>query len=294
MKNKADIFVIVGPTASGKTGLSIELAKRVAGEVISADSRQVYRGLDIGTEKVTEEEMQGVPHHCIDIASPRRAFSVAQWKRHAERALKGIVSRGHVPIVAGGSGMFVDTLMYDLHFPKVAPNASLRRRLHHKDTTSLLEILRSLDPKRAEHIEPENPRRLVRAIEIATALGSVPPLEYGESRYDARWIGLFPGMDVLERRIATRLDQALSRGLIEETARLSTELGLSRSRIDELGLEYRLVAAHLRGELSEAELREKMRIELRRYAKRQMTWFRRHEQIEWHKTACDVLSSIGV
>lgn len=292
MNNKPKVFVIVGPTASGKTGLSIELAKRVGGEVISADSRQVYRALNIGTEKVTREEMQGVPHHCIDIASPRRAFSTAQWKKYAEKALRGIVHRHHTPIVTGGTGMYVDALLYNLQFPEVPPNPQLRRKLQRKDVQVLLAILAALDPRRAKHIETQNPRRLIRAIEIATALGSVPPLERGEPCYHATWIGLFPGMEVLEERIVNRLEKSLTGGLIEETRYLIEDLRLSRCRIDELGLEYRLVAAHLRGDLSREELRTKLLTELRRYAKRQMTWFRRNKEVRWYKDAACALEAV--
>ena len=194
---KQKIITIVGPTASGKTGLSIELAKRHSGEVISADSRQVYKDLDIGTEKVTEHEMQGIPHYCIDIASPKRAFSVEQWRRHAQVAVEKIHKHGNLPIVAGGTGFYVDSLIYNYSFPVVKPNTKLRKELSSKSTEELFEALQRLDPRRALTIEQKNPRRLIRAIEIAVELGKVPSLSKKKSNFEATWIGIFPGLEVL-------------------------------------------------------------------------------------------------
>ena len=187
---KQKIIVILGPTASGKTALSIALAKKYGGEVISADSRQVYRGLDIGTEKVTKKEMRGVPHHCIDIASPRQAFSVTQWRKHAQKAIDRIVHNENIPIVAGGTGQYIDALVYNTVFPAVKPNYTLRRELEKKTCAELLKQLQQLNPVRATNIERENPRRLIRAIEIATALGGVPSLRKKEAQYDVIWIGI--------------------------------------------------------------------------------------------------------
>lgn len=286
---KQKTIVIVGPTGSGKTGLSVELARRLDGEVISADSRQVYRGLDIGTEKVSQREMRGVPHHCIDMASPRRAFSVEQWRRHAEGALKNIARRARVPIVAGGTGFYVDALVYGTDFPAVAPNTRLRRELIRLHTDELLLRLRALDPVRAETIEQKNPRRLMRAIEIATALGHVPILSKREPHFDVTWVGLFPGDDVLTERLEARLDRTLRKGLVDETSMLRETLGLSWKRIDELGLEYRIAARYLRGEILKPEMRACMLQELRRYTKRQMTWFKRNKDIVWYTDATDAM-----
>jgi len=265
-----ELIAVVGPTASGKTGLAIALAKKLDGEVISADSRQVYRGLDIGTEKVTKKEMQGVPHHCIDIASLRRAYSVEQWRKVAEKAITSVQRNGGLPIVAGGTGLYVDSLVY---------------QLSKYTTKEMFEQLKELDPARAENIEKDNPRRLLRAIEIATELGSVPPLKGTEPKYETRWIGLYPGMDVLEARIKGRLDSTIRKGLVAETRKLRDEMGLSWKRIDELGLEYRIVASFIRGEISKEQMRALMLQELRKYAKRQMRWLKRNKEIEWFTDA---------
>lgn len=282
MEHVERLIVIIGPTASGKTGLAVELARHIGGEVVSADSRQVYRGLDIGTEKVVKCEMRGVLHHCIDIASPRRSFSVTQWRSHAERAVRGIQHRGHIPIVAGGTGLYVDALVYGTVFPDVKPNGALRQRLAKLSPEALFAELSQLDPARAATVEHANPRRLIRAIEVATALGRVPPLVPAEPRFAVTWIGLNPDREVLEERIAERLDRALRRGLVAETKRLRDELHLSPRRINELGMEYRVCAAYLRGELPKEALRSTLVREVCRYAKRQMTWFRQCPGVAWY------------
>jgi tRNA dimethylallyltransferase len=290
---KQPLIVIVGPTASGKTGLSIELAKKYGGEVISADSRQVYRGLDIGTEKVTKEEMQGIPHHCIDIASPRRTFTVEQWRKHAEKAIGTITKHGTVPIIAGGTAFYVDTLVYGQQFPRVAPNAKLRKKLASKSPEELLEILQRLDSERASTVEQKNPRRLIRAIEIATELGRVPKVHKKSTHYDVRWIGINPGIDILTERITARFNTTLQNGLIEEIKKLREDVGLSWKRINELGLEYRIVGEYIRGEIDKNEMKEKNIRELRKYAKRQMTWLKRNKEIHWYKNKEEALKSFS-
>jgi tRNA dimethylallyltransferase len=276
------LIVIVGPTGSGKTGLAIKIAQHLKSEVISADSRQVYRGLDIGTEKASLEEMQGIPHHCIDIASPRRAISVETWRRYAQRAIETLHKRGVTPIVAGGTGLYIDALVYESTFPPVPPNTALRARLAKNTPQELLSTLSILDPVRAETIDQHNPRRLIRAIEIATALGVVPAVLPKVPQYQVTWIGLNPPFDVLEARIATRIDQALAHGLVTETEQLRTISHLSWNRINELGLEYRTVGAYVRHELPEQELRDALVREVRRYAKRQLTWFGYNQAITWY------------
>jgi tRNA dimethylallyltransferase len=287
------LIVIVGPTASGKSGLAVALAKKINGEVISADSRQVYRGLDIGTEKISRREMAGVPHHCIDIASPRRAYSVETWRRHAERAIRDITRRGKLPIVAGGTGLYVDALVYGTEFPKVKPNADLRAALASWPVEKLFARLVELDPERAETIEPENPRRLIRAIEIAEALGTVPVTKPRTERYKVTWIGLNLPFAVLEERIRTRLARTLKRGLVAETKKLHEDIGLSWKRINELGLEYRTVGAYLRGEIPKEHLKEKLYQGVRRYAKRQLRWLKRNQDIVWYANAEEALHTLS-
>jgi tRNA dimethylallyltransferase len=289
---KQKLIIVVGPTASGKTGLSIALAKKYGGEVISADSRQVYKELDIGTEKVTKREMENVPHYCIDIASPKRAFTVEQWRRHARKALHTIASHGKFPIVAGGTGFYIDSLVYEYSFPVVKPNAKLRNELAKKTAKELFEALQRLDPRRALTIENKNPRRLIRALEIAVDLGKVPTLKKKESSYNPVWIGINPGIDVLTERIESRFDSTIRRGLVGETKRLHEKLGLSWKRINELGLEYRIVGEYIRGEITKNEMKEKNIRELRKYAKRQMTWLKRTPEIQWFTNKEEALKKI--
>ena len=188
-KKKQKLIVVIGPTASGKTGLSIALAKKYDGEVISADSRQIYRGLDMGTEKVTKKEMSGVPHYCIDVASPKRTYTVEQWRREAQKAIDSMTKRNKLPIVAGGTAFYVESLVYGTSFPSVKPNVQLRKELQKKTVEELFSILKKLDPKRAKTIEQKNPRRLIRAIEIATELGQVPRIPKQKPLYEITWIG---------------------------------------------------------------------------------------------------------
>ncbi len=281
MIKKQKIIVIVGPTASGKTGLSIALAKKHGGEVISADSRQVYQGLNIGTEKVTKKEMAGIPHYCIDTANPKCAYSVEQWRKEAEKAIQSITMKGKVPIIAGGTGFYVDALVFGTELPHVPPNKKLRKELERKNSEELLAILKKLDPHRARSVEQKNPRRLIRSIEIATALGSVPKLAKQKPRYDVTWIGINPGLETLVSRIEKRLDTTLRKGLVAETKYMKEVFGLSWKRINEIGLEYRIVGEYLRDEITKIEMKEKMLRELRKYAKRQMTWFKRNKEIQW-------------
>lgn len=294
MKKKQKLIVIIGPTASGKTGLSIELAKRLDGEVISADSRQVYRGLSIGTEKVTKKEMSGIPHYCIDVANPKRTYTVEQWRREAEKAMSSMAKRNKLPIVAGGTAFYIDSLVYGTSFPSVKPNTQLRKELQKKTAEELFVQLKKLDPKRAKTIEAKNPRRLMRAIEIATELGFVPTLKKPKPLYDVTWIGINPGLPVLMERIESRLDATLKKRLVGETKKLHEEVGLSWKRINELGLEYRIVGEYLRKEISKEEMKEKMVRELRKYAKRQMTWMKRNKKIVWYKNKEEALACFSL
>jgi len=283
------LIVIVGPTASGKSALAVALARHLRGEVVSADSRQVYRGLDVGTEKITVREMRGVPHHCISIVSPRRPFSVAQWHTHARRSVERCHRKGVVPILAGGTGLYVDTLVFGTRFPTVPPNQTLRRTLGKLPTATLHELLTTLDPTRARAVDPANPRRLVRAIEIAHALGSVPAPTRDTPLYRTTWIGVRPPFPVLEERIAKRVDRALRKGLVAETRALHESLGLSWRRIHELGLEYRICALHISGELPRAALYDTLVRSVRRYAKRQCTWLNRYSGVAWYESADEAL-----
>lgn len=281
MSSNPNVVAVVGPTASGKSGVAVRLAQMFDGEVISADSRQVYTGLDIGTEKVTEEEKQGIPHHLLDVAHPAEPFTAMQFKEHAEAAVDAIAERGRLPIIAGGTGFYVHVLLDNIHLPEVPPDPALRAELAGYSTEELLQQLRELDAQRAETVDTDNPRRLIRAIEVAKALGSVPTETRGEPKYEALRLGMWIDDEQLRDRINRRLAQALQRGLVEEAEALRTEYALSWERIDELGLEYRIAAEYLRGELTYAEMVEKMQNALWDYARRQRRWFKRDERIQW-------------
>ncbi|OHA83434.1 MAG: tRNA (adenosine(37)-N6)-dimethylallyltransferase MiaA [Candidatus Yonathbacteria bacterium RIFCSPLOWO2_01_FULL_47_33b] len=278
------IIAVVGPTASGKTDLAVELARRFNGEVISADSRQIYTGLDIGTGKATKREMRGVPHHLLDVANPKRTMSVVQYERLATRAIRDILKRGKVPILCGGTGLYIDTVLTNASFPSVPPNATLRRTLSKLSTEELFKKLSALDTERAENIDAKNPHRLIRAIEIATVLGSVPERVPAKQRYDTLTIGLTLPHNELSERIHMRLLSRMRRGMVAEITRLHNE-GLSWKRMEALGLEYRFLAQFQQGKISKEIMLRDLEIAIRHYAKRQMVWFKRNKDIHWFKPA---------
>ncbi len=268
------IIVVCGPTATGKSDFALELAKKIKGEIISADSRQVYRGLDIGSGKITKEEMQGVPHHLLDVADPSTVFSVAEYKTLAQKAIEEIVARGTTPILCGGTGLYIDAVICDTVFPSVPPNNALRKDLEKESLETLQEKLHILDSRRYALIDTKNKVRLIRAIEIAEALGSVPEL-IKTPQYDIEWHYLdFPD-DVLKQRINTRLLTRLENGMIKEVQTLHTH-GVSWERLEALGLEYRYIAQHLQGTLSYDEMVETLKRTIWQYAKRQRTWFKKY------------------
>lgn len=276
---KPSLLVICGPTATGKSDLAVELAKKFNGEIISADSRQVYRGLDIGSGKITQDEMCGIPHHLLDIADPKDIFSVDKFKTLAQKAIADIVSRGKLPIICGGTGFYIHYVIDDVSVVEVAQNESLREELSKKPPAELFSLLQTLDPYRAENIDAQNPVRLVRAIEIATALGKVPPVSTN-SPYSVLQIGIDLPDEELKNKIKTRLEKRLSGGMIEEVQGLVAG-GLSWQRLSAFGLEYRYIASFLKKEISVSEMKEKLLSEIWHYAKRQRTWFRKDKRIQW-------------
>ncbi len=280
MNPRPKIIIIVGPTASGKTALAVSLAKKLSGEVISADSRQVYRHLDIGTAKITKAEMEGIPHHLIDICEPDETYTPAQWVHDAQQVIADIGSRARVPIIAGGTMQYVDALLGIQSIPRVPPNPKLRERLEKLDTCTLSAMLAHKDPERAHAIDRHNPRRLVRALEIVEALGSVPKPVRTESPYDALIIGLRMETEVLKDKIFTRLEKRINEGLIEETREVLTG-GVTKTRLREIGLEYRVALAHIEGTITEPEMRQKLKEKVWQYAKRQLTWLKKMENVEW-------------
>ncbi|MFC1615051.1 tRNA (adenosine(37)-N6)-dimethylallyltransferase MiaA [Patescibacteria group bacterium] len=283
-KQKPKIIVIVGTTSSGKSDLAVQIAKKFDGEIISADSRQVYRDLDIGTGKITVSEMKGIPHYMLDVASPRRAFTAAQFKKKGEKVLKDIIKRGKTPIIAGGTGFYIDALLGGSALPEVPPNPKLRTQLEKKSAPELYTELKKLDPRRAEDIDQHNPRRLVRAIEIATTLGSVPEIPHLDAgrpnEYNTLWIGLELDKDTLIEKIDKRNEKMFELGLVEEVKKLRAQ-NITWKRIDALGFEYKYIAEFIRGKMSKEEALEKMNTETWHYAKRQINWFRKNKNINW-------------
>lgn len=271
MKDKRSIFFVAGPTASGKTSHAVALAQEVDGEVISVDSRQVYRMLDIGTEKATPEEMGGVPHHLIDIRDPKDTYSAGDFVSDAERLIADITHRGKVPILAGGTHFYFDALLYGLP-PETPPDEDLRTSLEARTNEELLQEISEKDPHRAERLDPKNRRRLVRALEIIKKHLRVPERPQ-EPKYEGTWIVLNPARDELKERIAQRLLTAFERGLIDEVRRVRDYVG--DERLNELGLEYRIVGEYLRGERDEASLIPALNAKLWHYARRQKAWLRK-------------------
>jgi len=289
LENKTKIICIVGPTASGKSDLAIEVAKVFNGEIISADSRQVYKGMDIGSNKVpiTKKEdglySENIQHHLINVANPKEQFTVIDFKKLAQKAIKKIKERNHLPIIAGGTGFYIDALVYDLNIPEVAPHPEIRKRLGKKSKEKLYKKLKKKDPKRAEEIHPNNKQRIVRALEIIEVTGKpVPKNDYSKSPYNPLFIGLKINRNNLKKRLKKRLIKRLDKGLSEEIKTLHKN-GVSWKRLESFGLEYRYSAQYLQDKISKEEMIERIVTESYQYATRQMTWFKRNKSIHWIK-----------
>jgi tRNA dimethylallyltransferase len=282
--HRPKIIVIVGPTASGKSDLAVFLAKKLNGEVISADSRQVYRGMDIGTGKITRREMRGVPHHLLDVASPKQTFTAAQYQKLGRAAIRKILVKNKIPIVAGGTGFYIDTLLYDYALPHVPPNPLLRKRLEKKTVEGLFAELKRLDQRRAQTIDAKNKRRLVRALEIITMTKKPVPAPREAlkraSPYDVLKIGIATPKEKLRRRINARLARRFKIGMMGEVRRLHAS-GLSWQKLDSFGLEYRYASRHLRGLISKEKTIGELQNKIWQYARRQMTWFRKDKKTLW-------------
>ncbi len=274
------ILCIAGPTASGKSARAVEEAFARGGEVISVDSRQVYRGLDIGTEKITREEMRGVPHHLIDVREPSGSYSAGDFARDATRLIGEITARGKLPILVGGTHFYFDALLRGLP-PSARADEALRAAVGELPTEELTARVRAADPRRAAQLDPRNRRRLIRALEIIGSLGAVPPradaegalLQLDSARkgtFRAEWIILDPPREELRAKIDARLEAALKRGLVEEVRRVRALAG--DERLNELGLEYRIVGQYLRGERTEGSLLPALSAKLWQYARRQKAW----------------------
>lgn len=279
---KAKLLIVVGPTSSGKSALAVTLARALDAEIISADSRQVYRGMDIGTGKIPRREMKGVPHHLLDIASAKRTFTAADFMRLATRSVRAITVAGRLPILVGGTGFYIDALVGRATLPNVRPNQALRRKLQRSTPAELFARLKREDPARARTIDPHNARRLVRALEIARELGTVPQMQVRDDAYDAFWIGLSVPREILNTKIRARLLARMRCGMVAEAKRLHAA-GISYRRMESFGLEYRALARFLQGKTTRREMLSILEREICRYAKRQLTYWRRNTDIHWYR-----------
>ncbi|MBU3964495.1 tRNA (adenosine(37)-N6)-dimethylallyltransferase MiaA [Patescibacteria group bacterium] len=277
---KPKLLVILGPTSSGKSDLAVDLALKFNGEVVSADSRQVYKGMDIGTGKITRKEMMGVPHHLLDVVSPKTRFTVTQYVKKAEKAIEKIHKNKKLPIVCGGTGFYIQALIDGITIPEVKPDWALRKKLEKYTAEELFQQLEKLDSERAKNIDRHNKRRLIRAIEIIIKTKKpISPVKK-KQKYNVLIIGIKTEKQELKNKIHTRLLKRLEQGMAKEIKSLNKS-GLSWNRLEELGLEYRFVALYLQNKMDYKEMVEKLQKEIEHYAKRQMTWFKKDKRIIW-------------
>ena len=279
--NKPKVLVILGPTATGKSDLAVRLAQKFNGEIVSADSRQIYKGMDLGTGKITKKEMQGVPHHLLDIISPKSIYNVSKYKIQAQKVIMGILKRQKLPIICGGTGFYIEAVVNNTTLPDVPPNPKLRKELEPKTGEQLMNILTKLDNKISQTIDSKNKVKIIRAIEIAKELGAVPALK-SEPLYTAIQIGLMAPDKILKERIYRRLISRTKAGMLNEAKKLHDQ-GLSWKRMENLGLEYRYMARHLNGQITKDQMINELNSKIWQYARRQKTWFKRNKSIKWYQ-----------
>ena len=284
-ENRPHLVVVLGPTASGKSALGIALALHFNGEIVSADSRQVYRGLDIGTAKVTAEEQALVPHFLIDAADVRETFTVSQFQQQAIVTINDILARRRQPFLVGGSPHYIQAVVDNLHIPSIPPQPALRAELAARPLSELLAQLEELDPQSAAVIDRNNPRRVIRALEVCLISGRA----FSEQRrmaaplYESLLLGIEWPREALYKRIDMRVDERMQQGMVQEVRNLLDQ-GISHERLEALGLEYRFISLWLRGEFtSEAEMVQRLKYAIHDFTRRQLTWFRKDKRIIWIK-----------
>lgn len=289
MTEKKPLVILTGPTAVGKTALSIKLASEIGGEIISADSMQVYRQMDIGSAKIKLEEMGGIPHHLIDILEPEEEFNVCLFEKLALEAMEQIYERGHIPVVVGGTGFYIQALLYQIDFTEEETDTAFRDKLwqlgEEKGNHYLHELLRKVDPESAEEIHENNRKRVIRALEFYENCGKPISTHNKEQRqktsaYNSCYFVLTDDRKKLYERIESRVDQMLSKGLVDEVRTLK-ERGCNASMVSMQGLGYKEILEYLDGRCSLLEAVEKIKKETRHFAKRQLTWFRREKDVIW-------------
>lgn len=277
---KPKVIAIVGPTASGKSSLGLALAQKFGGEIISADSRQIYKGMEIISRAPSKKELAAIPHHMISIKNPAKKFSAGEYQKMGTKICSSILKNDRVPIVVGGTGFYADSLLRGLTLPEVAPDRTLRKKLLKKSPAELLKILKKLDPASAKRVDPHNIVRVIRAIEIARAIGPIPKLAH-DAPYETLWLGLRPDEKSHERAIKKGVVERLDAGMIREAKKLRTQL--SKKRFLELGFEFDLLAQYLDKKISKKELTDLLVRGEQKYAIRQMRWFKRNTDIRWIK-----------
>ncbi len=286
---KRPLVILTGPTAVGKTALSIALAKSINGEIVSADSMQVYRHMDIGSAKITAEEMAGVPHHLIDVMEPTEAFNVVIFQELAKEAMEEIYGRGRIPILVGGTGFYIQAVLYDIDFTENDEDPSLRRELEElagrEGPEVLYEKLKSVDPAACESIHAHNVKRVIRALEFYEKTGQ-PISEHNEAQrqkdspYRFAYFVLNDRREEIYQKIDARVDQMMAAGLVEEVRALR-EMGCTKDMVSMQGLGYKEILRCLEGELSQEEAVYLIKRDTRHFAKRQLTWFRREKDVIW-------------
>lgn len=267
------LIVILGPTASGKSDLAVRIAKKFSGEIISADSRQIYKGMNIGTGKIAKREIRGVPHYLLDIASPKRQFTVAQYKQEALKTINEIYKKNKVPILCGGTGFYIQAVVDGLKIPKVKPDQKLRKKLEKETTENLFKELKKLDPRRAKNIDSKNRRRLIRALEIVIKTGQLIPKLKTKSQFDVLFLGIKKSLPELRKLINQRVDKMIKKGLKKEVKKLVKKYGWTTVMKNAIGYQ----------EFREKNSVEKIKLHTFQFARRQMTWFKRDKRIHWIK-----------
>ena len=286
--NKPKVIVICGPTASGKTALSIQLAQKINGEIISSDSMQIYKNMNIGTAKPDKQEMQGIKHYLLDFVEPNQRYSVADYKKDAENAIEDILQKGKVPIIVGGTGLYVDSLIYGIEYPNIEFDENYRKKLEKRAEKEGLEKLyeeaRKIDPQAMEKISRNDQKRILRVLEIYNATGKTKTEQEIESRknevkYDYRVFAINMDREKLYDRINKRVDIMIQKGLIEEVENLLKKYNEFPTAMQGLG--YKEVVEYIQGKVLKEDMIENIKRESRRYAKRQITCFKKNKQTIW-------------
>lgn len=282
MPHKPQIIVICGPTATGKSDLAVEIALHIQrkAEVISADSRQIYTYLNLGTGKITPIEMKGVVHHMLDIITPDQIYNVAQFKKDGQKIISRILEQKHIPLVCGGTGLYIDTLATNATLPDVEADEKLRAELEGKTLEELLKIFSDLNKDQPHKVDLKNKRRVIRAIEILRSLGHIPKLQT-EEVYDVLYVGLDGSDELLRDKIKRRIDIRLEQGMIQESEHLLSLGLITHDRMQKLGLEYKFISDLLQKKITLEDFKEKLFFAIWHYAKRQRIWFKKNKNIHW-------------